>query len=121
MAGNKLGPKGKFLYFTDDVTVAYILNRDLDLVFAGLGAAAAAPVAFDPANLPAGVTVSPKPTRFTPRGVYIQDSSTGERKFLIAFHPTSDIYLAQVSQTIPDIDGETDFVSTGRKGEQLSF
>ena len=121
MAGNKLGSKGEYLYYTDNVDVAYILKRDLDLVFAGLGNDTAAPEVYDPANPPAGVIVTPKPQGFKPRGLWIEDTTDGARKFLIAFHPNSTLYKQTFAQTMPDIDGVTTFVSKGRKGEALTF
>lgn len=121
MAGNRLGSKGTYLYFTDDVTVAYILKRDLDLVFAGLGAADAAPVVYNPASPPTGVTITPKPQGFKPRVVFIQSTTDGARKEMIAFHPTADLYLKNFADAFPEIDGDSTFRSTGRKGETLSF
>lgn len=121
MSGNRLGPKGSFIYFTDDITIGYIIPRDLDLVFAGLGAGASAPVAFDPASPPAGVSLSPAPKRFKPRVVFAQSEADGARKELICFHPTSDLYLATSRQDLPDIDGEDTFVTTGKRGETQSY
>lgn len=120
MAGNRQGSKSTVLYFTDDVDVAYILQRDDDLLLAGLGAAAAAPELYDPGNPPAGVIVTPKPQGFKPRVIFIQ-APDGARKNMIAFHPTSDLYLKNFSDAFPEIDGEDNWVSTGRKGEALSF
>lgn len=121
MSGNRLGGKNSYLYFTDDVTVAYILRRDTDLAIAGLGEGNAAPVLYDPDSLPAGVTVTPKPLGFEPRVVFIQSPTDGARKEMIAFHPQSDLYQANVAQQFPAIDGDTTFRSTGKKGETLSF
>ena len=121
MAGNRLGGKLTYLYYTDDINVAYLLQRDTDLVFDGLGAGAAAPEVYDPQNPPVGVIVTPKPQGFKPRVIFIQSPTDGARKDLIAFHPTSELYLKNFSDTIPAIDGDATFVSTGRKGEKLSF
>lgn len=121
MAGNRLGGKKTYLYFTDDVNVAYLLKRDTDLVMDGLGAANAAPVLYDPGNPPAGVIVTPKPQGFSPRVVFIQSSTDGARKDMIAFHPTSSLYLKNFSDAFPEIDGDGTFVTTGRRGEQLTF
>lgn len=121
MAGNRIGPKKTYLYYTDDVGVAYLLKRDVDLALAGLGAGAAAPEEYDPQNPPVGVIVTPKPQGFKPRVVFIQDPDDGARKDMIAFHPTSELYLKNFSDAFPSIDGDATFVSTGRKGEKLSF
>ena len=121
MSGNRLGPKETYLYFTDDVTLAYTFKRDEDLALAGLGAGAAAPLVYDPANPPAGVTIQPKPLGFEPRVVFVQSTTDGARKDMVAFHPTSDLYLANQSASFPAIAGDSTFVSTGKKGEQLSF
>mgnify|MGYP000368527536 FL=1 len=121
MAGNRLGGKIQVIYYTDNVGVAYILNRDVDLVFAGLGEAAASPELYDPANPPAGVIIGPAPRRFNPRVLFIESPTDGARKELIAFHPNSDLYKQTFRQTMPSIDGDATFVSTGRKGEKISF
>lgn len=61
------------------------------------------------------------PRRFKPRGVYCQAIVDGRlaRKFLIC--PTTDngVYAENASQVVA-IDG-TNFRTTGRRGEQLSF
>lgn len=121
MAGQRLGPKGTYLYFTDDTNVAYLVQRDLTLALAGLGAGAAAPVLYDVENPPAGVIITPKPQGFNPRVVFIQSTTDGARKEMIAFHPTAALYLKNFSDAFPEIDGDATFVSTGRKGEKLSF
>lgn len=119
LPGNRLGSKQRYLYFTDDVTVAYILFRDTDLAVAGLGVGAAAPELYDQDNPPAGITICPAPRRFTPRCVFAQDDGTGARKELIAFHPTADLYSTSSPMTVT-IDTLA-FVTTGRKGEKLTF
>lgn len=121
MAGNRTGGKVPTLYYTDNVDVAYVLNRDTDLVFAGLGNGALAPEEYDPEDIPAGVIITPAPRRFKPRVIFIQSSSDRARKELIAFHPNSELYQATFRQQMPEIDGDTSFFSTGRKGEKLSF
>lgn len=120
MAGNKLGPKQIYLYYTDDLTQAYTMRRDTDLAVAGLGAGAAAPQVYDRANPPENVDITPAPKGFSPRVVFIQDP-TGARKNMIAFHPTSQLYLKQFSDSFPAIDGQNDWFTTGRKGEQATF
>lgn len=121
MSGNRLGPKSNYLYFTDDTNLAYIFSRDDDLALAGLGEGAAAPVLYDPENPPAGVTVTPKPLGFKPRVVFVQSTTDGARKNMVAFHPASNLYLSNASQTFPAIAGDSTFVSTGKKGEALTF
>lgn len=117
--GNRLGARKRYLYETDDLSIFYIVTTDEDLAVAGAGTGAAAPVEYDPANPPAGVTVCPPPRRFTPRCVFVQNDSVGARKNLVCFSSTADLYSASAPQTV-DIDGLT-FTSTGRKGEKLSF
>ena len=121
MAGNRLGSKSQVLYYTDNTDVAYIMNRDTDLVFAGLGDNTAAPEVYAPASPPAGVIVGPTPRRFTPRTIFIESTTDGARKSLIAFHPNSSLYKATFRQSMPAIDSDSTFVSTGRKGEKVSF
>lgn len=121
MAGNKLGSKSNYIYQTDIPDLVYVLQRDDDLVFAGLGAGAGAPAQFDPASPPAGKTVSLPPRRFEPRVLFIEDTADGARKDLICFDPTADLYVTQQRTAIPAIDGVNTFISTGRKGEKLSF
>ena len=119
MAGNRLGSKDVYLYYTDDVNVAYTLSRDTDLAIDGLGAGAAAPELYDRGNPPVGVIVGPKAQGVKPRVVFIQSTTDGVRKEMIAFHPTSELYLKNFSDDFPAIDGEDTCVSTGRKSEQL--
>lgn len=117
--GNRQGPRERYVYLTDDLTVAYILTTDQDLAVAGLGVAGAAPEVYDPANPPAGVTICPAPRRFTPRCVFAQDPVSGARKNLIAFSATANLYSSSLSQSVT-IDGLS-FDTTGRKGEKLTF
>jgi len=119
LSGNRLGPRQRYIYETDDLTIAYIITTDQDLAVAGTGTGAGAPDVYDPENPPAGVTVCPAPRRFTPRQVFIQDAASGARKNLICFSSTADLYAASQPQTVT-ID-TLDFTTTGRKGEKLSF
>lgn len=120
LTGNRLGGKGKFLYLTDDTTVGYVMRRDTDLAVAGFGVGANAPVPYDAANPPAGVTsIGPVPRGFKPRVVHLEDSVSGARKAMICFDPSSSMYQSTTAQTV-DIDGLS-FTSTGRRGEQLTF
>lgn len=116
MAGNRLGPREKYLY-TSDGGATYVLETDQDLAIAGFGAGAAAPVAFDPET--PGAAVSP-PRRFRPRGVYVQSNTDGARKFVIAFDPTATAY-ARLNSASYSFDTEAGWVSTGRTGERLTF
>ena len=121
MAGNRQGGRLNYLYYTDNTGVAYVMPRDTDLVFAGLGEGAASPELYDPENPPAGVIVTPIPQRFTPRVVHIQSNVDGARKALTCFHPESEVYLRNFRQAIAEIDDDSSFFSTGRRGEQISF
>lgn len=120
MTGNRLGPKNEYIYQTDVPGLIYIISRDADLALAGLGVGAAAPEQFDPANPPAG-TVVQAPKNFRPRTVFAQSPSDGARKDLIAFSPTATLYVSTQRTAVPAIDGDSTFVTTGRKGETLSF
>lgn len=120
MAGNRLGPKKEYIYQTDVTNLIYIISRDEDLAVAGLGVGAAAPAEFDPENPPAGTVVG-APKNFTPRTVFCQSSTDGARKELIAFAPSANLYASTSRTSVPDIDGDGTFVTTGRKGEKLSF
>lgn len=119
--GNRTGPKERYVYQTDVSSIVYILERDTDLAIAGLGAAAAAPMVFDPENPPAGKTVLTAPKRFTPRVVFVESTNDGARKDMIAFDPTANLYTSTQRTAIPDIDGDDTFETTGRRGEQLTF
>lgn len=121
MTGQRLGPKNTYLYYTDDITKAYLMQRDATLAIAGLGAGTAAPTVYDASEPPANVTITPKPQGFKPRVVFIQSTDDGARKEMIAFHPTSAIYLQNASAAFPAIDEDDTFITTGRKGEKLSF
>lgn len=121
MAGNRLGPKKDYIYQTDVTSIVYIVSRDEDLAIAGYGAAGAAPVEYDPDNPPAGKTVLTPPKRFSPRVVFIQSTTDGARKDMICFDPTANLYNSSQSQSAGTIDSDTSFVTTGRKGEQLTF
>lgn len=117
--GNRLGPRKRYLYETDDIDVFYILTTDEDLALAGLGTGGGAPSEYDPANPPANVTICPAPRRFKPRVVHMQNEATGARKSLIAFSSTADLYAVSSGGTVT-IDNLA-FVATGRRGEQLTF
>lgn len=117
MTWNRLGSKTDYVY-TSDSGNTYSVSTDDDLAVAGLGAGAAAPVAFDPENEPANY-VGPFPRRAKPRVVFAQADADGARKELIAFSPTANLYQT-VSRQAVTIDGE-DGVTTGRRGEKFTF
>ncbi len=121
MTGNRLGPKNDYIYQTEVPAIVYIIPRDQDLAVAGLGAGAAAPVVFDPENPPAGKTVLTAPKNFEPRVVFAESTTDGARKDMIAFDPTASLYVSTSRTAFPAIDGDSTFISTGRKGEKLSF
>lgn len=116
MAGNRLGNRERYLYESDGGDT-YYLETDDSLAIAGFGAGAGAPTVYDPAN---PGDASPAPKRFKPRGVYVQSSTDGARKFVIAFDPTAAAYARNNSGTYT-IDTESGWVSTGRVGEKQSF
>lgn len=107
MAGNTLGPRGKFAY-TSDTGEIYNITTDVDLATA--------------AGLPAATpgTGSAKPTSLSLRGVYCQATIGGRivRKRL-PVNEDSALYDTDSSSTVT-IDG-TVFTTTGRQGESLSF
>lgn len=121
MTGNRVGSRNRYLYETEQAGILFIYTTDVDLALAGLGPGGAAPTVYDPANPPAGVTVCPAPANFSFRTVFAQSTTDGARKNLIAASATANLYATNISQTVPDIDGDSTFVTTGRKGEQLSF
>lgn len=114
MAGNRLGEREKYEYTSDGGEV-YKLETDESLAVAGTGAGTAAPIVYDPATSDAGA----EPKRFKPRVVFAQSPVDGARKEVICFDPTADLYQTEQSKTVV-IDGET-FVTTGRRGEKLTF
>lgn len=116
MAGNLLGPRGKYVYEADDGST-YSITTDASLAVAGLGVADAAPVEFDPASPPAGYA-GRFPRGAKPRVVHAQDAA-GNRKSLVAFDPQADLYQSNLSQNVT-ID-ETVFTTTGRRGETYTF
>lgn len=107
MAGNTLGPRAKVQY-TSDTGDIYNITTDADLA-----AASGLPVAVQG-------TGSAKPTGFNLRGVYAQATIAGRlvRKF-IPCDADATFYATNNSSNLT-IDGTT-FVTTGRKGESLSF
>lgn len=107
MAGNTLGPRGRYQYESDTGEI-YNISTDVDLATAaGLTASAAG-------------TGSAKPTRLKPRVVHLQATIAGRlvRKQLIV-NPDNALYDTDTSGTVT-ID-TTVFTSTGRRGESLSF
>lgn len=116
MAGNLLGPRGRYVYVSDDLT-SYAVTTDVDLAIAGLGTGAGAPDAFDPANPPPNFG-GRFPRGAKTRKVYVQDAA-GNRKALTAFTPSAGLYQTNVAQQVT-IDTVV-FTSTGRVGETYSF
>lgn len=121
MTGNRLGPKKTYIYQTDVAAIVYLVSRDEDLAIAGYGAGANAPVEYDPENPPAGKTLLTPPKRFSPRTVFVQSTTDGARKEMVAFDPTAEKYVISARTAAGAIDGDSTFVVTGRKGEQISF
>jgi len=117
MTWNRLGSKTDYVY-TSDSGDTYSVSTDDDLAVAGLGAGAAAPVAYDPDSPPANF-LGPLPRRTKPRVVFAQADSDRARKDLIAFDPTADLYATTARQAVT-IDGE-DGETTGRRGEKFTF
>lgn len=107
MAGNTLGPRGKFAY-TSDTGDVWNLVTDVDL-----GAASGLPIA-------SSGTGQRKPTGTNLRGVYCQATILGSivRKFLPC--NAAAVFYNTDSPSNITIDG-TVFVTTGRKGETYSF
>lgn len=118
MPDQYLGPKGKYVYITDDDTTNLIITRDKTLAtLAGTGL-----TEFDPATPPANS--SPKPAGYKLRGVYWQsDAPVGEggfaRKFIVCGDRNGALYDSNVTQAL-EIDGIAGR-TTGRRGEQVSF
>ena len=113
MPGNLLGQKVKVAYTTDS-GVKIRLSRDIDLVPSSAGLAT---------DL-TGTT--PRPTGFTPRGVYVEATIAGDenisdrkaRKFIVCA-ANSTLYTSDQPQNV-SIDGVV-FKTTGRKGETQRF
>lgn len=107
MAGNTLGPRGKYAY-TSDTGEVYNITTDVDLATA--------------AGLPASTAGvgSAKPTSLSLRVVFCQATIGGRlvRKSL-PVNADSPLYDTDASTTVT-IDG-TVFTTTGRKGESYSF
>lgn len=121
MAGNRLGPRVKIVYESEETGVGYILETDADLVVAGAGPGGAAPELYDPQSPPVGLTICPSPKRFKPRRVFAQSSTDGARKTIICSAASANLYATSQSKAVPAIDGDSTFVTTGRKGEALTF
>lgn len=104
--GNTIGARRYFKY-TSDLGDDYKYQTDQDL-----GDAVGATLDDTLPNLP---------RRFKPRGVFVEAMIDGRkvRKFLICPTTDNEVYGANASQTVA-IDG-TNFFTTGRKGEQLTF
>lgn len=100
---NTLGERRYFSYTSDTgEAYKYLTDEDLGLAVGG----------------ELNDTNPDLPRRFRPRGVYVQDTD-GNRKFLICGTTEAAAYNSNASTTVT-ID-ETEFKTTGRKGEQVSF
>lgn len=100
---NTLGDRRYFEYISDtDQAFKYLTDEDLGTAVGGT----------------LNDTNPDLPRRFRPRGVYVQDAD-GNRKFLVCGKRTLAAYASNASSTVT-ID-ETEFKTTGRKGEQVSF
>lgn len=110
--GQFTGPKGSYIYMTDNGT-AYVIRRDRTLATVpGVELVPATTGTSNAGRLPQG---------FKPRGVYWQAYIDGEmvRKFLICGSPLSGLYdnPGSVQLTVDNVVGFT----TGRKGESQEF
>jgi len=116
-AGNSLGPRGKYIYVTDN-DIQVTVKTDVTLgELAGCG-------------LNEGSGTTTRPTGFQFRGVYVQSPGAAAiadpptaavpflRKFLICAR-TASLYKSDTPQTVV-IDGRT-FTTTGRRGEKFRF
>ena len=116
MAGNTLGPRAKFIY-TSDSGARYVLTMDADL-----GTAAGLPTR----DATSGAGATRRPTRFKPRVVFLEATVPGAagsegyvaRKELVV-NANNPLYNSDSAAAIT-IDG-LEFISTGRRGEKLSF
>lgn len=116
MAGNLLGSRSKYVYLADDGKNYSVITDD-SLAAAGTGAGTAAPVAFDAASPPSNFG-GRFPRGATPRVTFVEDAE-GNRKSLICFDPTSDLYKTNLAKEV-EIEAVT-FTSTGRRGEKMTF
>lgn len=101
--GNRLGPRGRFVYVSDTST-SYQVRTDSDNAAAGGFAAAT--------NEP----VLPKGMKMRYLNVYLQDGTKTYRKKLYVAEANSTIYAKEDGDTVA-IDGATWTVS-GRTGEK---
>lgn len=116
MAGNLLGNRSKYVYLGDD-NKNYSVLTDESLAVAGTGAATAAPEEYDAASPPANYA-GRFPRGATPRVVFVEDTS-GNRKALVCFDPSADLYKTNQAKEVT-ID-TVEFTSTGRRGEKMTF
>lgn len=107
MAGNRLGPRARVDY-TSDTGEVYSLTTD-----ASLAAASGLPL-----STPGSGQAPPR--RFKPRGVYCQATDAGvtARRFVPC--DADAAFYATDSTSNVTIDSEV-FITTGRRGETLSF
>lgn len=119
MAGNRLGPRARIIYESDEVGQVYILQIDASFIVAGAGAGGSTPDIFDPTDPPAGVMICPPPRRFKPRIVYAQSANGDAVKEIVIASATGSLYATTLRKVVA-IDGEN-FTTTGRRGEKISF
>lgn len=120
LTGNRLGPRVKIVYESEKANTLYIVETDADLRVAGAGSGAGQADIYDPNSPPAPpAVISPPPKRFKPRVVFVQDPVSGARKEIVCAQTDANLYASTQRQTIA-IDG-LDFVTTGRRGEKLTF
>lgn len=111
--GQFTGSRGKYVY-TNDAGDKYILRLDSTLVMSNSGL-----TVYDPAT---DSDATPKPLRFTPRGVFWQATASGfegRRKYLIAGAADAALYQTAAPATF-NVDGVAG-TTTGRKGEKLTY
>lgn len=112
--GQFSGTRSDYVY-TTDTGAKYVIEMDDTLGTQpnnGL-------TVFDPAN---PGTATPKPNKFNLRGVYWQGTAAGyegKRKFLVCGTLAATLYASNLRQTV-SVDGVAG-VTTGRKGESMSF
>lgn len=116
MAGNRLGSRSKYVYLGDDGKNYSVLTDD-SLAIAGTGAGAAFPSAFDPATPPSNYG-GRFPRGAKPRVVFAEHAD-GTRRSLVCFSATATLYAVNLPKDV-EIDAD-DFVTTGRRGEQMTF
>lgn len=117
--GNRLGSRARYIYLSDDIGVAYILEMDSSYEIAGAGIGAAAPERYDPNNPPAAITICPPPRNFKPRVVFAKAADGKTRREIKCMSPDAELYATTAAKTITL--AEETFTTTGRRGEKQTF